>query len=118
VADQPSQAQLEKIADNLSRPIPKPKRPVAKPQSSWRTLKPGQTLQLRSRWFRPGLDLPQGTKVQVRSVDSLGMDLTVDLTHISEESTIHTLRWTDPEWKGMFEKVKKGRKDGQKKEEG
>jgi len=98
-----SQALIEEIADRLSRPIPQPAKPVARTQQSWRTLKVGQQLSLRQRWFRSGgLDLPPGTNLTISKVDSLG----ISLTHNSEESI---LRWTNPDWKPMFEKVKKGK---------
>ena len=106
---------FEQIADRLSRPIPKPAQPVPRAKASWRTLKPGDHLQLKVSWFRPGLRLPEGTQLEVSKVDSLG----ICLTHISEESTLTEIRWRDPEWKKVFEKVRRtGRKktDGPKKE--
>ena len=97
---------LNLIADRLSRTIPAPAKPVAHTKQSWRTLKIGQRLRLRQRWFQPGLDLPVGTEIVISKVDSLG----ISLTHNSDASTMSQLRWTDTDWKRMFEKVKKGRK--------
>jgi hypothetical protein len=100
----PSLALLNHIADLLSRPIPKPAQPVAKTQQSWRTLRLGQTLVLKQRWFRSGVaDLPVGTELTISKVDSLG----ISLTHNSE---LGILRWTNPEWEGMFQKAGKRRK--------
>jgi len=119
----PSPELLNQIADRLSLPIPKPAAPVARARASWRTLKVSQELLLKDSWFRAGFWfqegmgwLPAGTKVTVSKTDTLG----ITLTHYSEEGTLTELRWTDPEWKGMFEKVRKGRKkkDGKAKEEG
>jgi hypothetical protein len=102
---------LNQIADRLTRTIPQPAKKVARTKQSWRTLKLGQRLLLRREWFRPGLRLPVGTPVTISKVDSLG----ILLTHISELGTLSELRWTDPEWQGMFEKA--GRKKSGKKEE-
>lgn len=100
----PSPALLNHIVDLLSRPIPQPAKPVARTQASWRTLKLGQVLVLRQRWFISGLmDLPEGTEITISKVDSLG----ISLTHSSE---LGILRWTNPEWKGMFERAGKRRK--------
>ena len=101
----PSPETLNRIADAFSRPIPQPAKPMARTKQSWRTLKVGQVLRLRQRWFRPGLDLPPGTEVTVSKTDSLG----VDLTHKSEFGTLSLLRWTDPEWKTVFERVRRKR---------
>lgn len=102
----PSPELLSAIADRLTRPIPAPATPVARTKVSWRTLKLNQKLRLRQRWFRPGMDLPEGTEILITKVDSLG----ISLTHIAEKGTISTLRWTDPKWQGMFEKVARTRR--------
>jgi len=52
------------------------------------------------------MDLPKGTEILITKVDSLG----ISLTHVAVKGTISTLRWTDPEWKGMFEKVARTRR--------
>ncbi len=106
VSDSPTPELISQIADRLTRPIPKPAAPVARTKLSWRTLRLGQRLRLRQRWFRPGMDLPEGTEITVSKVDSLG----ISLTHKSEKGKVHTLRWTDPEWQGMFEKAGRGKK--------
>jgi hypothetical protein len=99
----PSLALLNHIVDLISRPIPKPAKQIARTQASWRTLKLDQRLTLRQRWFAPGMDLPPGTEVTISKVDSLG----ISLTHNSDSGI---LRWTNPNWKVMFEKTGKRRK--------
>ncbi len=103
MTDAPPKALIEQIADRLSRPIPKPAQPQARTQQSWRTLRLDQRLRLRQRFFIPGMDLPAGAELTISKVDSLGISLTSD----SKEGI---LRWTNPEWEGMFERMKKGRK--------
>ena len=102
----PSPQLLNQIADRLSRPIPAPAKPPIRTKQSWHTLRLNTMLQTKERWFSPSLDLPAGTKLLVTKVDTEG----VSLTHNSEEGILSTLRWTNPEWKGMFSKVRKGRK--------
>ena len=102
----PSPELINLIADRLSRTLPAPAKPVARTKQSWRTLRLGQRLLLRQRWFRPGLDLLPGTLVTISKVDSLG----INLTHNSEQGTLSELRWTDPEWQEMFEKAGRRKK--------
>ncbi len=98
---------LNLIADRLSRPIPKPAQPIARTKLTWQTLKLNQKLRTRVEWFQAGQSsIPLGTELTVTKVDSLGVDLTLE----SECDTLRTLRWTQKDWKGTFEKVKKGRK--------
>ena len=103
MTDTPPKALIEQIANQLSRPIPKPAQPQARTQQSWRTLRLDQRLYLRQRFFIPGMDLPEGTELTISKVDSLGISLTSD----SKEGI---LRWTNPEWEGMFEKRGRGKK--------
>jgi len=117
---------LSKIADRLSAPIPCPASPKPKPKSSWRTLKPGQTLRLKTAWFRGGKFVPPGTTLRVHSVDSMGADLEILsplknslkpmesspelLTQVTDLSILERVRWTTPEWQTTFERVRKVRR--------
>lgn len=105
---EPSPQLLNRIADALSRPIPKPALRPVKPQKSWRTLRPGQRLQLKTSFFQSGGSrLPEGTILEIKSADSLG----IFLTHYSEESKLKTtIRWTDREWERFFQRVR-GKKE-------
>lgn len=96
------------IADRLSQHIPAPKVKPAKDQLSWRTLRLDQRLELKERWFRPGYDLPPGSVLTISRVTSRGIELTPD----PALGKLSTLRWTDPEWKSMFKKLKKERTSG------
>jgi len=93
---------IAQIADRLSRPIPAPAKPPARTRQSWQTLKVGQKLRLRTRWFRDGTHFPEGTLLTVSKTDSQGISLTID-------STSGIIRWTNVDWKPVFEKVKKER---------
>ena len=102
----PSPVLLNQIADRLSRPIPTPAVPPVRTKQSWRTLKLNTMLQTKERWFSPTLDLPAGTKLLVTKVDTEG----ISLTHHSEQGILSTLRWTNPEWRRMFSKVRRRKK--------
>jgi hypothetical protein len=96
------------IADNLTRNIPAPKVKPAKDQLSWRTLRVDQRLELKERWFKPGLDLQPGAILTISRVTSRGIELTAD----PELGKLETLRWTDAKWQRMFKKLKKERASG------
>lgn len=104
---------LEEIARRLTLKIPPPKVKPAKPQASWRTLKVGQRLLSRCSYFSPALgSQPPGTIWEITFVSSAGM-LLIPLAKHTESDTLKVkgqLRWTDPDWKGSFEKAPRMRK--------
>lgn len=89
---------IARICDALSRPIPRPPRPQAKPRKTWQGLEPERQLRLRSDWFAAGHHLPEGALVTVAKCDSLGVELRYGEAR---------LRWEDPDWRRMFDKVRK-----------
>ena len=114
---------LNEIATRLSRTIPTPRRPIAKPSKTWRKLRPGQLVRNLSRWFMSGdgYDFPEGTTFQIVAVDSLGMMLLpyglcedptckvcADGLHTTDNCATVPIRWTDPQWESALERVKKG----------
>jgi len=101
---------LREIASNLTRRIPRPRQKAAKSQQSWRTLKVGDKLQVINgeRIYSPTVgNCHPGTVFEVAECDSLGVLIRVVL---SERGSAHAggeMRWTNPEWKGTFKKVRK-----------
>lgn len=83
----------------LTKPVPLARRPMAKPQASWQTLKVGQRLCNTSDIIQGVLKFPAGELWEVVVVDSLG----ARLLHTTGGHG-YTLR--DPGWKTLFERVR------------
>jgi len=97
-----------RAAQLLWAPIPYPARPKPKKQKTWKTLDVGRRLRLvGEKMYIGGRYHEAGSLYAVTQVNSLGVLLRAELTE-GEECVIHWGR----EWKGTFEKVKKGRGKG------
>lgn len=88
---------LDRIIDNLTRPIPEPYRPPPKPTKSWRTLKVGDRLECIKDWGTH-FGVPAGTQLEVVSTDANGCVMVTDSVEVRVE---------DPDWKDYFKKVRR-----------
>lgn len=88
---------IERAAQQLWRPIPAPRRAQPKPAGSWRLLKANQWLTSTKVMNLAGVNVPPGTLWKVAGVDDQGAYL---------HGPGH-MRWTNPEWKGWFERARK-----------
>ena len=85
--------------DMLTRPIPAPKQPKAKPQDSWATLKPGQWLRNLSTVYIGTDEFEPGNLWSVWQVDSLGALLACGDSRFT---------FRDRNWKGkLFARARK-----------
>lgn len=100
---------LNQIVDFLSRKIPNPAKPKAKPQKSFARLKTGDFLRVRTgeKVYTLGVGLcPAGSLFEVLNTDSLGMRLLLRSVPFSTDVD-GTFRWELRGWEGTFEKVPK-----------
>lgn len=97
---------LRRIVKNLTGSIPKPYRPPAKVQASYRTLKVGNQLSVKKPWASGKDYLKVGDVIEVEGCDSQGVWLTV----VSGGARLNRIRWENPDWQGSFERIKRERK--------
>ena len=104
---------LSSIVEKLSRRIPSPAKPRVRSSKSFRKLKVGQLLQLKTDQavYGPKLtSVKPGDLFRVEYVDSGGATL-YPCTPIGElREGFAALRWTIPEWEETFTRFKKVRK--------
>jgi hypothetical protein len=103
---------LKRAADLLWARIPTPRRPPPTPQKSWRTLSAGRHLALKVAWFDGYRKWPAGARFEVQAPTSAGVRLKPLLTGPASDATLSAVEpipWTHPDWRPLFEPVRRGR---------